>query len=161
MLKKIFKTGIAITAAAFLMQSGAYAEIVKGKVVGMSNKAKTIMVGSKMYRFDGNTKFTPNKKAIHTGHPAILDVDGDYIKSIKPKLAKAPKGTKIIKTDELCDKIENNKPIFLVDSRPASPYSMGHLPGAVNISVKDQKAKMGMLPKNKNAEVVFYCGGPG
>jgi hypothetical protein len=160
MLGKFLKTSLAITAAAFLMQSAVYAEKVTGKVVGISNKAKTIMVGSKMYRFDGNTNFIKGKKAIHAGHPAILEVDGDYIKSIQPKLAKAPAGTKLIKTDELCDKIEKGAKMMVVDSRPAAAFNSGHLPGAVHIDVKQQKAKMNMLPKDKNMEVVFYCGGP-
>jgi rhodanese-related sulfurtransferase len=48
----------------------------------------------------------------------------------------------------------------LVDSRPATAYMEGHIPGAVNIPFPAlQKQKEAVLPADKNTQVIFYCGG--
>lgn len=48
----------------------------------------------------------------------------------------------------------------LVDSRPSPVYASGHINGAINIPDDefDELAKQ-MLPKDKNTELIFYCGG--
>ncbi len=51
------------------------------------------------------------------------------------------------------------KNVFLVDVNGTESYSKGHIPGAIDfvVSEKDLAAK---LPKDKNALIVAYCGGP-
>ncbi|PIE60272.1 MAG: hypothetical protein CSA31_02900, partial [Desulfobulbus propionicus] len=134
--------------------------VYKGKVVGKSNKAKTISIevgkGSKaktmMVKFDDQTKGI--KHAVK-GHAAIIQYEkragGIFATVVKPKLAKLPAGVTEIKTDALLQLIEDAHTMVIVDSRPASRYGQSHLPGAISIPVpmlKERKAAL--LPKDKN-----------
>jgi rhodanese-related sulfurtransferase len=47
----------------------------------------------------------------------------------------------------------------IVDARPARKFKKGHVPGAINISARELEDKWDMLPADKAAEVIFYCGG--
>ncbi len=47
----------------------------------------------------------------------------------------------------------------LVDSRRASSYAEGHIPGAINVPCKDEAA-YDRLPSEKDTQLIFYCGGP-
>ena len=50
--------------------------------------------------------------------------------------------------------------VMIIDSRPYKPkYVKGHIPGAVSIPFTEFDKKSGMLPKNKDALLIFYCGG--
>ncbi len=52
-----------------------------------------------------------------------------------------------------------SKSVTLLDANGTDSYKEGHIPGAVNFeSKKAHLAKV--LPKDKNALVVAYCGGP-
>ena len=59
--------------------------------------------------------------------------------------------------DELLDRIKS-KSIVILDVRPAGEFKNGHIPGAINITVKELPAKLKRLTKNK--EYVAYCRGP-
>ncbi|MDA8231631.1 MAG: metalloregulator ArsR/SmtB family transcription factor [Magnetospirillum sp.] len=48
--------------------------------------------------------------------------------------------------------------VTVLDVRPPEEYAAGHLPGSVNIPLRDLKRRLGELPEN--AEVVAYCRGP-
>lgn len=48
---------------------------------------------------------------------------------------------------------------LLIDSRPEIKYFEGHLPGAVNIAWQEMKGRLNDLPKDKDTQLVFYCGG--
>ncbi len=48
--------------------------------------------------------------------------------------------------------------VTVLDVRPEEEYSAGHLPGAVNIPLKDLEANLALLPAGQ--EVVAYCRGP-
>jgi rhodanese-related sulfurtransferase len=51
------------------------------------------------------------------------------------------------------------KKVTLLDVNGSDSYKRGHIPGAVDFSsTKDKLASV--LPKDKNALVVAYCGGP-
>ena len=143
--------------------------VLKGPIAGRSNKAKTISitVGSgaaaktMMVRFDDNTEGLDYAKK---GEAAIIrwEQRGEdkFATVIEPKLAKLPEGVTEIKTEELYKMLQDHVPMVLADARPAMRYNQGHLPGAVSIPVpmlKEQKEAV--LPKDKDALVVFYCGG--
>ncbi len=50
--------------------------------------------------------------------------------------------------------------VMIIDSRPYKPmYEKGHIPGAVSIPDSEFDQKKGLLPKNKNSLLIFYCGG--
>jgi rhodanese-related sulfurtransferase/predicted transcriptional regulator len=48
--------------------------------------------------------------------------------------------------------------VLVLDVRPPEEYAAGHLPGAVNIPVKELEGRLASLPKRK--EIVAYCRGP-
>lgn len=51
------------------------------------------------------------------------------------------------------------KKVTLLDANGSDSYKQGHIPGAIDFSA--QKAQLAkVLPKDKNALVVAYCGGP-
>jgi len=144
--------------------------VYKGKVVGKSNKAKSISIvvgkGKEaktiMVKFDDKTKGVEHASK---GHASIIFYemrDGQpWATVIKPKLAKLPKGVTEIQTDELKKIIDSGSDYLLVDARPAKRYAAGHLPGAVSLSSKAYKDKAAsLLPADKNKLLLMYCGGP-
>ena len=151
-------------------QQKADKNVYKGKIVGKSNKAKTISIsvgkGDKaktvMVKFDDKTKGTEFAKK---GEAAIIMWEkrgnDQFATVIKPKLAKLPEGTTEIKSKELKAILDAKTPMVLVDSRPAGRFNQAHLPTAVSIPVPQFKAKSAELfPKDKDTLLVFYCGGP-
>jgi len=48
--------------------------------------------------------------------------------------------------------------VMVLDVRPPEEYAAGHLPGAVNIPLKELESRLASLPKRK--EIVAYCRGP-
>lgn len=151
-------------------QQQAASNVYKGKIVGKSNKAKTISIEvgkgkqakTMMVKFDEKTKGVDHAVK---GHAAIITFEkrgqDAFATVIKPKLAKLPEGVTEIKTEELQALVKEYADLYLVDSRPASRFGQSHLPGAVSIPVpllKEKKAAL--LPQDKNELLVFYCGGP-
>lgn len=50
--------------------------------------------------------------------------------------------------------------VMFIDARPyKTKYVKGHIPGAVSIPLTDFDKKTDILPKNKAALLIFYCGG--
>ena len=50
--------------------------------------------------------------------------------------------------------------VMIIDSRPhKTKYIKGHIPGAVSIPFTEFDKKADLLPKNKDALLIFYCGG--
>lgn len=64
-----------------------------------------------------------------------------------------------ISQPELVKAIEA-KSVFLVDANGSESYLSGHIPGAVNFEATGMKFA-DLLPKDKSALIVAYCGGPG
>jgi rhodanese-related sulfurtransferase len=55
--------------------------------------------------------------------------------------------------------VAEKKEAFIIDVNSAESFKKAHVPGAVHFGT--QKDKLGkLLPKDKNALVVAYCGGP-
>jgi rhodanese-related sulfurtransferase len=49
---------------------------------------------------------------------------------------------------------------FIIDSRPfMTKYIKGHIPGAISLPYSKFDKLMHLLPENKDAELLFYCGG--
>ena len=58
-------------------------------------------------------------------------------------------------------KLPLSEDVMIIDSRPYKPkYVNGHIPTAVNIPDSQFEKMTGKLPENKNALLIFYCGGP-
>ncbi len=144
--------------------------VYKGKVVGKSNKAKSISIsvgkGDKaktiMVKFDDNTKGVEHASK---GHASIIHYemrDGQpWATVVKPKLAKLPAGVTEIKAAELKEMMDSKAEFMLVDARPGKRYAAAHISGAVSLGVADYKEKaVTVLPTNKDIQLIFYCGGP-
>ena len=163
------QTALSAESAPVAKEKKTASPVYKGKVVGKSNKAKTISLevgkGQKahtiMMKFDDNTKgvnhASKGKKVIVAYENRGKDV---YVLSIKPKLAKLPKGVTEIKVDELKLLVDNNVDFELIDSRPQARYAQAHLPDAISIPVCEMQELIGLLPKDNNQLLVLYCGGP-
>jgi rhodanese-related sulfurtransferase len=65
--------------------------------------------------------------------------------------------TEAVPIDELL-KRARSKEIVILDTRPASEYAAGHIPGAISLPVDDLNRRLKELPKGK--EYVAYCRGP-
>jgi len=143
--------------------------VFKGKIVGKSNKAKTISIkvgkGDKaktmMVKFNADTQGVEHAAK---GHKAIIKykvVGKDKIATvIKPKLAELPKGVTEIQPADLAKMIAGNEKMVLVDARPAKRFHSGTIPGSISIPVPAMKKNgANLLPTDKDIQLVFYCGG--
>lgn len=149
--------------------------VLRGIFKNASMKAGTIQmeVGPKTYlvKFDLETleivgdAEAPNKIeadkeiAVHyTGAGDDLQAGKIYI---KPPAKIDP--AKLMGTEELAALVAKGpgKAAYtLVDSRPKPRYDEGHIPSAVNIPLPAFDKMAGkVLPKEKDALVIFYCGG--
>lgn len=143
--------------------------VYKGKILGVSKKAKTIsiQVGKKteMVKFNDSTKGMDHAKQ---GEAAIINFTfkgKDKIATvIKPKLAKLPEGVKEMQPGELAKLVAMGTKkgnYFLVDSRPGARFDEGTIPTAVSIPVpKMEEAGKDLLPADKDKLLIFFCGGP-
>jgi ArsR family transcriptional regulator len=48
--------------------------------------------------------------------------------------------------------------VTILDVRPQDEFALGHLPGAVNIPLRDLEARLGEMDPGQ--EIVAYCRGP-
>ncbi len=71
----------------------------------------------------------------------------------------AAEGFKTLTADELKKMMDAKKHVVIVDSRTEKEFALGHLPGAINIPPEKVAGIAAMLPKDKSAQVVFYCRG--
>jgi rhodanese-related sulfurtransferase len=66
-----------------------------------------------------------------------------------------------MKPAELAALMGSGKKYALVDARPAGRFHEGTIAGSINIPVADMKKNgAALLPKDKDIQLVFYCGGP-
>jgi len=63
-----------------------------------------------------------------------------------------------IKIDELQTAIEAKK-VTVLDVNGTDSWKSGHIPGAIDFTANSEKLEK-LLPKDKGALVVAYCGGP-
>lgn len=149
-------------------------DVYKGKILGKSNKAKSISIKvgkgkaakTIMVKFDDQTKGLEHAKK---GEAAIIKfkmVGTDKVAvEVKPKLAKLPEGVTEVQPDYVANLILKGPEkgnYFLVDSRPGARFHEGSLPTAVSIPVPKitKEGAAAVLPPEKNKELIFFCGGP-
>ncbi len=53
----------------------------------------------------------------------------------------------------------SSKSVTLLDANGSDSYKEGHIPGAIDFTARKSKLSK-ILPKDKSALVVAYCGGP-
>src|SRR5512139_4063091 len=84
----------------------------------------------------------------------ILAICAAVVMAVSAHAAKYPDVT----IDDLKSAIESKK-VTLLDANGTESYKKGHIPGAIDF--ESQKKDLGsVLPKDKNALIVAYCGGP-
>jgi len=62
-----------------------------------------------------------------------------------------------VTVDHLNQAIESDS-VFIIDANGSAKYAKGHIPGAIDYSSVNDLSSM--LPEDKNALIVAYCGGP-
>ena len=147
---------------------------VKGQVKAVTNKAKTVSVNVKdkgvmLFKFNDSTTFINFTKTSEIKYPTAVVVKyktvgpDNVALSIKKALISLPTGVTEIKTDEVAALVEKGPKAgnyFLVDARPATVASAGHIPTAVSIPVNVLGKKGAeLLPADKSMMLIFYCGG--
>jgi rhodanese-related sulfurtransferase/DNA-binding transcriptional ArsR family regulator len=85
----------------------------------------------------------------------------DYLRSEIQELAADPENANgrsdSISREELLERLADGT-VTLLDVRPHEEYTLGHLPGALNIPVEELKKRLSELPRDQ--EIVAYCRGP-
>lgn len=62
-----------------------------------------------------------------------------------------------VSRQELIDRLKAGT-VMLLDVRPGDEFALGHLPGAVNVTLDDLEQRLVELPKDR--EIIAYCRGP-
>ncbi|MCF8082651.1 MAG: rhodanese-like domain-containing protein [Deltaproteobacteria bacterium] len=146
----------------------------KGKVKGVSNKARTISLsvkekGPMIFKFNDQTQFihADSARDFKKGEGALIKykmAGPDMVAvSIKKAISRIPQGVSVITTPEVAKLVKKGPQAGnyrLIDSRPARRYSEGHIPTALSVPFMQLKKKgMELLPP-KGKTLIFYCGGP-
>ena len=161
MFKKLF---IILLAVGFT--GSVYAEVLKGRISTKSKKAGTLQIdikkkGPAVIRIGPNTVFEGASGIKELNPPDLIQVDqepGQAAKSIKKIVFGLPPGVEI-STDQLLKIMSSGDKYYLYDARPAKRFGGGHIPTAA-IGFPDDKNFLSVLPEDKAALLVFYCGGP-
>ncbi len=157
----------------------AEAPMVKGKVKTVVGKSNTlsIEVGKelKVFKFTSDTTFknAASYKDLHADELLKIEfktVGSETIATVITKVvAELPKGTSLIKTEEMQQLVAKGPEAgnyVLFDARPAGRYHQAHIPTSLSLPFAemeklDKEGKVSpLLPQDKNKLVVFYCGGP-
>jgi hypothetical protein len=150
------------------------ADMVRGTLVSVSEKFKNIsvQVGAKLVwviSYGDDLKITGADKlaAIPKDKEIGIKFTGDEKKphavslTVKPPAKIAPE--KLVSTEEMAklSAMGTEKGGYvLIDSRPKPRYNEGHIPYAVSLdNAKFDELKDGVLPREKDTLLIFYCGG--
>ncbi len=66
-------------------------------------------------------------------------------------------GLEPVSREELIERLADES-VTLLDVRPGDEFALGHLPGAINLSLEDLRRRLTRLPRDR--EIVAYCRGP-
>ncbi|MEJ2183627.1 MAG: rhodanese-like domain-containing protein [Nitrospirota bacterium] len=93
----------------------------------------------------GSRAWAGKSAAVHAGQPFELSEEKLVsVQEMKELVARGP----------------DKGGYLLVDSRSSDAYAAGHIPGAVSIPYpRLEKMREQVLPGNKDARIIFYCGG--
>jgi len=146
------------------------AETLKGRIAVVSKQAGTIQIDIKnkdksvtkvVIRTDASTVYDGAAGLKELGPPDLVEVKrepGKPASSIRKVVFGLPPGVEI-GIQELVGIMTGGQPYHLFDARPGKRFGGGHVPGAKSAFPKD-KDFLSKLPADRNALLVFYCGGP-
>jgi rhodanese-related sulfurtransferase len=160
------KTAI-VAALIVALPFSAAAEQVVGKVQSAIHMSKVIQyVNPKtkkvsVIKYDENTVLEDAESfkdfTVNTKFKAEVD-ENDYASILKRVLVKLP-DDQIIDTDTLADLLDEGTPVFIGDARPENIYNASHIPTSHPTPADKLADNLDWLPKDKDALIVFYCGG--
>ncbi|MFW5709124.1 MAG: rhodanese-like domain-containing protein [Chloroflexota bacterium] len=75
----------------------------------------------------------------------------------QPDVAALPQPGLIVPRDYQTQFVEANTEHFLLDVRTAEEFNQGHIPGAINISLQDIQAGIGLDQIPTDRPIVLYC----
>jgi len=141
------------------------AETVKGRIQVVSKQAATIQIDVKgkklVIRTDADTQFDGAAGIKGLNPPDLIEVErepGKAATRIKKIVFGLPPGVEI-SVEELLKIMTSGQTYHLFDARPVKRFGAGHIPGARPAFPKDENF-LSLLPADKGALLVFYCGGP-
>lgn len=144
---------------------GIQAETVKGRIQSVSNKAGTVQIGvddkKVIVRIDSSTQLEGFSRIDELNPPDLIEVErepGQPATKIRKIVFGLPPGVEI-DTGELLKIMTAKEPYHLYDARPVKRFGKAHIPSAKPAHPKDDNF-LSLLPGDKNALLVFYCGGP-
>jgi rhodanese-related sulfurtransferase len=105
-----------------------------------------------------NTGFTGEGESCTWNKSGKVDLKSHEIKTGENKV-KYEKQFPLISRTEL-EKAIRDKSVVLIDANSAKTYAAGHIPGALNYT-NAGKSFASLLPADKKAFFVAYCGEPG
>lgn len=153
---------------------------VKGKIKTVVGKSHTIAIevaqkGLMVFKFTPDTKFINAASYKDLAPDELMDIEFKIVGAenvasvLKKVVAELPKGVVLMKMDEAQELVKKGPKAgnyTMFDSRPGGRYHEGHIPGAQSLPLGEMEKldKEGTLaaklPADKNALLVFYCGGP-
>jgi len=141
------------------------AETVKGRIQVVSKQAATVQIDVKgkkiVVRTDADTQFEGAAGLKDLGPPDLIEVErepGKAATRIKKIVFALPPGVEI-SVEELLRIMTGGQPYNLFDARPVKRFGNAHIPSARPAFPKDENF-LSLLPADKDALIVFYCGGP-
>ncbi|MEE4297158.1 MAG: rhodanese-like domain-containing protein [Wenzhouxiangella sp.] len=167
-LRTVGRIGLLVAFVAPLTVLAQDAETVKGRVMNIAKKTSTIQLDVKgqdpvVVKYGDTTQFIGAEGIGDIGGNELLEVTfvpGSAAASIEKVVFGLPEGVEI-GTDELLALMTGTAPYTLVDARPARRFLAATIPTSVNAYPGDgAEAVLGVLPEDKSAMVIFYCGGP-
>lgn len=144
------------------------ADMVKGRIKYISNKANTIQIDVKnkkpvVVRFDANTQYKNAAGIKELNPPDLIKVEytpGSAATMISKVVFGLPPGVEIDRKELLMILQGKRGKYTLGDSRPPKKVLKGHIPSAIPLFPENKEAFLKALPADKNQLLVFYCGGP-
>ncbi len=141
------------------------AETVKGRIQVVSKQAATIQIDVKgqkvVVRTDTDTQFDGAAGLKDLNPPDLVEVErqpGQAATRIKKIVFGLPPGVEI-SVEELLKIMTGGDAYSLFDARPVKRFGDAHIPSARPAFPKDENF-LSLLPADKDALLVFYCGGP-
>ena len=141
------------------------AETVKGRIQVVSKQAATIQIDVKgqkvVVRTDTDTQFDGAAGLKDLNPPDLVEVErepGKAATRIKKIVFGLPPGVEI-SVEELLKIMTGGDAYSLFDARPVKRFGDAHIPSARPAFPKDENF-LSLLPADKDALLVFYCGGP-
>ncbi|CAJ35635.1 rhodanese-like domain-containing protein [Methanocella arvoryzae] len=81
----------------------------------------------------------------------------DICSAMESYMMNAPSDWNTVTVEELKQELASNPKLFLLDVRERDEFASGHIPGAVNISVREIPQRVKELPREKDMKIVAYC----